>query len=272
MPKTERVVLRDSRRLLLVIVVVFGMLGVTALIGEFGGTPPPPGQPVHATRPDEAPATDTGAAPELAALPPRATSAQSAGPEADATRAEHTTLDLLRCVSAADATPVAGARMYRDVDAISRPSGADGVLELFDFDLDAPGRLTVWAAGWKPLRVRARPLPEEVALEPAAASLEVRLVGATQAHRLVRSQLAPRGETAPPRGPWTPRLEAWGVDRWGAEQLVAGSYDVYVWVPDDEGDPRPYSEREVELVAGGVTRLQFDVAAPRGDEQQEDDS
>lgn len=176
------------------------------------------------------------------------------------------------CTESATGAPLAGIWLYRDLEPLAGPSATSGELAIEDVDFDAPGAWTLWAKGWVPVVVRATALPTEVAFERAGGSLELRLLGATDQHRMLRSLLKLRRATPSPDGPWAPRLVSQQLDVWVASGLAPGSYNLYVWITFPDGEPRPFSHTAFAVEAGAVTQLAFDLAAPRDAEDQEDDS
>ena len=175
---------------------------------------------------------------------------------------------VLNCRQATDGEALAGVHLYLENEPIAGPSDARGELEV---DATGRGPLTLWVAGWLPVSVQAEALPDTVLFEVAGATLELYLSGASSQHRLLRSVLQPHAPT-PPHGPWAASFEERSVDTWVAEGVVPGRYDLYLWVTYPDGEPRPSSQRSVEVGADGPTRVTIDLSSPRSPEEAESDS
>jgi len=175
----------------------------------------------------------------------------------------------LMCRSAADGSPVGGVQLYLHGRVVAGPSEADGKLTVPEEV--RPYGLEAWAPGWAPTRLPARPpLPAELALEPATASLQVVVTSADPSLRIARTRLVPASSVARGDQPWTPRLQTQGPLVAGASQLPAGRYHVYVWaLAADRRAPRALPRQEVELELGRTRTLEIDADAPREGERGE---
>jgi len=158
--------------------------------------------------------------------------------------------------------------MYADAEPISAPSDPEGRLAV---PASLPARVTLWDGGWLPVTAETDALPAEVAFEAANASIELRLLHASAEHRLLRGLITPRWPDRTPQGPWTPGFAERGFDRYVAGGVRPGSYDVYVWIVDPTGEPRPYSRPALAVEPGGVARWSIDLAAPRDSDDLEPD-
>lgn len=174
----------------------------------------------------------------------------------------------IRCIDAADGGPLADVRLYQDGAPIAGPSGRDGTLEL---GAAAGDRLVLWTAGRLPVNVRADALPEEVALEAATGSIELRFVNGSFAHRVRRTLLWPHTPNRGSRMPWTAALEEQGPDLWTATGIAPGTYDVYAWVEYPDEELRSFSAPAVVVDGLQPARRSFDLDAPRNPDDLEAD-
>jgi hypothetical protein len=85
-------------------------------------------------------------------------------------------------------------------------------------------------------------------------------------HRLSRS-LVLRRDVSTPEGPWSPELKQGALDVYTCAGLAAGSYDLYLWIQEGQGAPRPYELGGVELLDGQRQRLELDL--DQGELEQE---
>ena len=61
-------------------------------------------------------------------------------------------------------------------------------------------------------------------------------------------------------GPWSPQLEQGALDVYSCGRLPAGAYDLYLWIQEGQGAPRPYELRDLGLSEGEYERVELDLA------------
>lgn len=203
------------------------------------------------------PEASSGARPEREPLEARP--GEPDPPPAVRQEAEGSPAPRLLCLSSAERRPVAGIRLLEAGESVAGPTAADGVLVV---EGEHRGLLIAWGEGWLPVEMRGTALPELVLLEPADASLEIRLLNSEAGHRVVRTLLQSHSRSIARSGPWTPILERRAADRYGAEGIPPGAYDVYFWTILDEGEPRSYSLRAVSVPPGERAVVDLDLSAP----------
>lgn len=163
-----------------------------------------------------------------------------------------TTTREVTCRSALDGARLAGIRAYTGTEAIAGPTDEKGVLTFENAPL---GLVTFWGPGSVPREIDAAALGDEVRLEAASGSLDVRLEGMEATDRVVRTLLEPRTRHARAGGPWRSELVQVTEAYYRASSLVAGEVDVYVWVSRDGGEVFPVTQARVAILAGENTAL-----------------
>lgn len=210
---------------------------------------PPSGQRSTAGRAVPAPALAAASAPETGSE--REALELAAGPSAPL---------RLRCLDAAERSPLAGVRLYLRGGAVAGPSGSDGWIGVECVEA-APG--IVWAEGWAPALVPAGASGERaVLLERAAGGVVLQIAGLAPGEGVVRSELQPLRPELSRAGPWKPALREAGFDRLEAGGLAAGGYEAHVWVGGAGAAPRVLSSGRFELGPRERKVLWLDAAAP----------
>jgi len=199
---------------------------------------------------------DTGGGLEIARpKPPTANNGRGLTPDL---LPDEATVIRISCLSAADRSPLEGICLFQGENQVAGPSGADGILKVEE---PGYGKRTLWASGWVSQTAYSPALPAEALFVAADATLEIRLLEVTAEYQVIKTLLQTRTPAAPPEGPWTPILVQAELDSLVARGVSPGSYDLYLWVTFQRGEPRAITNAELEIPAGETTRLELDIPA-----------
>ncbi len=170
---------------------------------------------------------------------------------------------LLQVLSSEDDRPLEHIGLYAPGGRIGQPSGPDGFLRIHPEALPPFISPVVWGHGRVPLRLGpSRPLPQRVHLQAADGALQVRLLSATPAWKVIRSLLQSRERPSTGEEAWEPRLEQAAYDLLSTREIPPGGYDLYVWIASPDGEIHSLARPEVRIESGRTTEIELDASLP----------